>query len=124
MAYIIEELFSEASDEIIAATIVGEDGVTPIDSDIVTALQMWLREKETADETVIVADRDVLSQMGDNGALRLELIPADLVAVGTEERQMRLVTLKITHSGGKVKYLEIVFHLDAMQDAPQPPPGP
>lgn len=122
MAQHIDELFEEESDAIIQTVIVGEDGVTPIDSDIVTDLHMWMRDKEADPEVFLVDGRDVLSQLGPDGLLRLEMEADDMVAtVGGGEKQLRLITLRFQHSGGKVKYEEITFYLDAMQDAPQPP---
>lgn len=119
MAHHIERLFEEESDTLIAFTIFSEDGVTPVDSDIIEEIKVWLRDKE--DESMIVEGDDVTDQLGPDGAMRL-LVPAawtETTFGSTTERQLRLLTLRIEHSEGKVRYEEITFHIDAMQDSPQ-----
>jgi hypothetical protein len=116
----IEDLFAEASDTFIVGILVGEDGETPIDPDIVTAITATLRDKELADqdapEALIFEDRDVLSALQGDGTFRLPLSAADTVAIGDVERQLRLLTLTYVHSAGKIRHQEITFFVDQMQD--------
>lgn len=126
MAHHIERLFREASDEVIGFTIFGADGTTPIDSDIVDEIKLWMRDLENNTEVAGAQAVDVTSQLGPDGAMLLEVPAAWLVQTPDTdaEQQLRMITLRIKHSGDKTTYEEITFHLDAMQDVPATSPSP
>lgn len=111
----IEELVAESSDFQLEALLVGPDGVTPVGNDVVSEILMTIRD--TASATFLTEDRDVTADLDIAGNFSTWLSAADNVAVPTSGRnQLRLVTLKVTHSGGKKRNQEITYYLENMQD--------
>jgi hypothetical protein len=111
----IEDLVAEGSDFQLEALLVGPDGITPVGNDVVTEILMTIRD--TASATFIAEDRNVTSALDINGNFSTQLSAADNVAVPTSgKNQLRLITLKVTHSGGKKRNQEITYYLENMQD--------
>lgn len=119
----IEELVAENSDFQFRALLVGEDGKTPVDADdVVEEILLTLRDVTggvliredddvTADFGAVVVDED-----GDYNFDTLLSAEDNRVIEGSGEKQLRLITLKVTHSSGRKRNQEFTYHLDAMQD--------
>lgn len=120
----LEEEAPENSDVPLVALLVGPDGSSPIDPDVVSSIEMTIRDVTSG--TIIEDALEVVSSLGsvvDLGGeigevnFQFDLTPEHVKAIeGSGEKQLRLVTFKITHSGGKVRNQEITFYVDAMQD--------
>jgi hypothetical protein len=119
----IETPIAENSDFTLKLMLVGEDGETPLEEDgVVTAITMSLRD--ITGGVMIATDRDVLSGLtavvtdpvGDYNFATPLTAEDNRVIEGSGELQLRLITLKVTHSGGKKRNQEFTYHLDAMQD--------
>lgn len=116
----IEDEVAENSDFPFTCTFVGEDGSTPVGSDVVSEILMTIRDV-TGDE-LIVPDRNVTSGLDVDGNFETLLTAADnKVIEGSGEKQLRLITFKITHSGTRKRNQEFTYYVDAMQDVPDTP---
>lgn len=119
----LETPIAENSDFMFKALLVGEDGVTPLEpDDVVEEIEMVLRD--VTGGVLIEPGRDVLAGLtavvtdpaGDYN-FATPLTAEDNRAIeGSGEMQLRLITLKVTHSAGKKRNQEFTYHLDAMQD--------
>ena len=119
----LEPPVAENSDFNFKALLVGEDGSTPVDEDdVVTAITMTIRD--VTGGVVLVEDRNVLPGLtavvtdpAGNYNFSTPITAEDnRVVAGSGEMQLRLITLKVTHSAGKKRNQEFTYHLDAMQD--------
>jgi len=113
----IEEPVQEGSDFELTAILYGPDGVTPVGNDVVTEVLMTIRD--VAGGVLIDTDRDVTSGLDIDGNFATLLTADDNAVIeGSGEHQLRLLTFKITHSGGRKRNQEITYYLDNLQDAP------
>jgi hypothetical protein len=124
----IETPIAENSDFHFRVLLVGEDGSTPVDEDgVVTAILMSIRD--VTGGVLLATDRNVTTgltavvtdPLGDYN-FSTPLTAADnKVVSGSGEKQLRLITLKVTHSSGKKRNQEFTYYLDAMQDVADTP---
>lgn len=122
----IEEPIAEGSDYPFRCLLVDEDGEA-VDVDAISEILMTIRDLESG--TVIETDVDVtdglLPDPLDDPDVNFQInIAAEWnVSLGTPppEMQLRLLTFKITHSGGRKRNQEVTYNLDAMQDVPTEP---
>jgi hypothetical protein len=119
----LETPIAENSDFVFKAMLVGEDGETPLEpDDVVEGITMSIRDVTGA--IMIATNRDVLEGLtevvtdpaGDYNFATGLTAEDNRVIAGSGEMQLRLITLKVTHSGGKKRNQEFTYHLDAMQD--------
>jgi hypothetical protein len=111
----IEEPIAENSDYQYSAIFVGPDGITPVDDDVIEEILLTIRD--TASGTFIVRDEDVTDGMGSGGAFSVPITANMNAAIeDSGEKQLRLMTFKITHSAGKKRNQEVTYFLDSMQD--------
>ena len=115
----IDEPIAEASDYVLRATLVGPDGITPIEPDVVSEILYSVRDVATG--TMIKTDEDCTSGLSAGGAFALDLDVDDTGVLGTGEMELRLVTFKITHSAGRKRNQEVTYYVDNMQDVPTAP---
>jgi hypothetical protein len=124
----IETLVAENSDFPFRALLVGEDGSTPVDEDgIVTEILMTLRD--VAGGVLLAEDEDVtdgltavVTDPAGNYNFTVQLTAAyNKVITGSGEHQLRLLTLKVTHSAGLKRNQEFTYYVDAMQDVADTP---
>lgn len=127
----LETPIAENSDFTFKAMLVGEDGVTPLEpDDVVEGITMVLRD--VAGGVLIEAGRDVLSgltavvtdPLGDYNFATALTADDNRAVEGSGEMQLRLITLKVTHSAGKKRNQEFTYYLDAMQDVEDIVPSP
>ena len=121
----LEPPVAENSDFDFRALLVGEDGATPIDPDVVEEILMVIRDV-TGGVLITATPRDVTAQLGSlisdpagdyNFSVALTAVD-NRVIEGSGENQIRLITLMVTHSAGRKRNQEFTYNLDAMQDVP------
>src|SRR5689334_22046886 len=109
----IEDPVAEDSDYLYTTTFVGPDGVTPIGDGVIEEVLLTIRD--TASATLILEDEDVTSGVGSGGAFSRIISAAENAAIeGSGEKQLRLMTFKITHSGGRKRNQEVTYYLDSI----------
>lgn len=110
--------FEEGRDDFIELDLVDEDAAAITDV-AVTAITATLRSLDAGTLVNGRDDQDVHNDNGgslSSGTFRLDLIAADLAAVGSRTLQQRELTLLVTHSGGKQLPLVVRFELRCYTD--------
>lgn len=114
----IETPLAEQSDYVVTGTLVGPDGVTPVEPSAVSTLTATLRSADpgVGAGTVIFSNRDVKSYLAALGVFEMPLLYSDLTAIGDRPLQDRLLTLKLVQTNGKRRNQVIAFKLENFVD--------
>jgi len=111
----IAEPLAEESDYEVTATLVGPDGITPVQPEAVQSITATLRDLEL-NEIIGTPDDDVTSSLGPDGEFVMPLSAAQLESTLDRRFQRRLLTLKITQTNGKLRKHAIRFVIENLQD--------
>lgn len=109
----IDDPVAESSDYLVTGTLVGPDGVTPVDPSAVQSITASLSDIENAG-AAIFANRDVTSSLGPLGAFSMVLTAADNDAIGDLPMQRRRLTLRIVQTNGRTRYQAVRFSVENM----------
>jgi hypothetical protein len=112
----IDTALSEISDYEVTATVVGPDGVTPVQPAAASTLTATLISLEPG-EGVIFANRDAISYLGADGAFVMPIPYSDLTLTGTARMQKRLLTLKLVQTNGKRRTQGVKFSVENIPGA-------
>lgn len=112
----ITEPLAEESDYEVVATLVGPDGVTPVEPAAIQSITADLRDLELNE--LIFENEDVTSALGPGGEFIMPLEAEHLVSTIDRRFQRRLLTLNILQTNTKKRRHVIRFVVENLQDAP------
>lgn len=112
----VDTAVAEQSDYEAVATVVGVDGVTPVQPTAAATLTATLISLEPGGG-VIFADRDAIAYLGTDGAFAMPIPYTDLGLSGTARMQKRLLTLKLVQTNGKRRVQGLKFSVENIPGA-------
>lgn len=121
MSVISDVLVEGTSGQYIEVDLIDGSTGSAVNTGAITAIVGTLRSMDTGatifNTVDMLAGTPRATYPGTAGRVRVTFTDADVVAAGTREVQRRLLTLRITHSGGNVFHCAVQFLLRNLRDA-------
>lgn len=112
----IDTAVSELSDYEVTATVVGPDGVTPVQPSAVNTLTATLISLEPAGGTIF-ADRNAKPYLATGGVFVMPIPYSDLELTGSRRMEKRQLILKLVQTNGVRRVQAIKFSVENVAGA-------